>query len=87
MTTLKPSGSVTAKIFPHPMNTWYAVAWDHEVNRKGILSRTIADQPMALYRKADGRRSPWPTRAGTVWPRCRWASSSVTRRSRAPTTA
>ncbi len=55
MTTLKPSGSVTAKIFPHPLNTWYAVGWDHEVNRKGILSRTIADQPMAFYRTADGR--------------------------------
>ena len=55
MTTLKPSGSVTAKIFPHPLNTWYAVAWDHEVNRKGIVSRRVADQPMALYRTADGR--------------------------------
>lgn len=55
MTTLKPSGSVTAKIFPHPLNTWYAVAWDHEVNRKEILSRTIADQPMAFYRTTDGR--------------------------------
>jgi phenylpropionate dioxygenase-like ring-hydroxylating dioxygenase large terminal subunit len=55
MTSLKPSGSVTAKIFPHPLNAWYAVAWDHEVNRQQILSRTIAGKPMAFYRTADGR--------------------------------
>ena len=31
MAGLMPSGSVTAKIFPYPLNAWYAVAWDHEV--------------------------------------------------------
>src|SRR3546814_9800689 len=29
--TLMPIGQVTAKLFPHPLNAWYAAAWDHEV--------------------------------------------------------
>ena len=55
MTTLSPPGSVTAKIFPHPLNAWYAVAWDHEVTAQAPLARTVADLPMALYRTEDGR--------------------------------
>src|SRR3954454_77929 len=46
---------VNAKIFPHPLNAWYAAAWDHEVNRKQILARTIGGRPMALYRTEAGR--------------------------------
>jgi vanillate O-demethylase monooxygenase subunit len=46
---------VTAKIFPYPLNAWYAVGWDHEVTAKGILARTVAGRPMALYRTAAGR--------------------------------
>ncbi|MCX4911706.1 aromatic ring-hydroxylating dioxygenase subunit alpha, partial [Streptomyces sp. NBC_00878] len=34
---------------------WYAATWDHEVNRKAIFSRTIANRPLALYRTEDGR--------------------------------
>ena len=52
---LTPPGSVSAKIFPHPLNAWYAAAWDHEVTAKAPLARTIADRPMALYRTQDGR--------------------------------
>jgi vanillate O-demethylase monooxygenase subunit len=46
---------VNAKIFPHPLNAWYAAGWDWEVNRKQILARTIAGRPMALYRTEVGR--------------------------------
>ena len=46
--------AVTAKIFPHPLNAWYVVAWDHEVTAKGVVSRTVANKPMALYRTRDG---------------------------------
>ena len=55
MSTDVDQARVTAKIFPHPLNAWYAVAWDHEVTSKGLLARTIAGMPMALYRTADGR--------------------------------
>lgn len=46
---------VNAKIFPHPLNAWYAVAWDHELTPRGILARTVAGRPMALYRTESGR--------------------------------
>lgn len=46
---------VTARIFPAPHNTWYAAAWDHEVNHRGVLARTVAGKPLALYRTASGR--------------------------------
>jgi len=46
---------VRAKIFPHPLNAWYAAGWDHEVTAKGVLARTVAGKPLALYRTADGR--------------------------------
>ena len=55
MTDLMPSGRVTAKIFPHPLNAWYAVAWDHEATSKELLARTVAGKPMAIYRTGDGR--------------------------------
>jgi nitrite reductase/ring-hydroxylating ferredoxin subunit len=55
MAELMSSGRVAAKIFPHPLNAWYAVAWDHEVSARGVLSRTVAGKPMALYRTRDGR--------------------------------
>ncbi len=51
MTDLLPSGRVTAKIFPHPLNAWYAAAWDYEVTSKGLLERTVAGQPMAIYHR------------------------------------
>ncbi len=53
--TLMPTGQVTAKLIPHPLNAWYAAAWDHEVNSMGLLARTVASTPMALYRTSDGR--------------------------------
>ena len=50
-----PSARTTAKIFPYPLNAWYAAAWDHEVTNKAPLARTIAGRPMAIYRTGDGR--------------------------------
>ena len=50
MVDLMPSGRVTAKIFPHPLNAWYAVAWDHEVTSKGLLARTVAAKPFTDHR-------------------------------------
>ncbi|PWJ54392.1 vanillate demethylase subunit A [Quadrisphaera granulorum] len=52
---LAAPGQVNAKIFPFPLNAWYAAAWDHEVTSQKPLARTVAGQPMALYRTADGR--------------------------------
>lgn len=46
--------NTTAKLFAHPRNAWYAVAWDHEVTHGGILARRICDTPMAIYRTAEG---------------------------------
>jgi phenylpropionate dioxygenase-like ring-hydroxylating dioxygenase large terminal subunit len=36
-----------------PMNAWYVAAWDAEVGRS-LLSRTICNRKMVLYRKLDG---------------------------------
>lgn len=36
-------------------NTWYVAAWDKEVTREGLFSRTIAGVPVLLYRRDDGR--------------------------------
>ncbi len=46
---------VNAKIFPFPLDAWYAVAWDHEVSHRTIMARTVAGRPMALYRTESGR--------------------------------
>jgi vanillate O-demethylase monooxygenase subunit len=35
-------------------NAWYVVAWTHELEAGRILARTVIDQPLALYRTADG---------------------------------
>jgi phenylpropionate dioxygenase-like ring-hydroxylating dioxygenase large terminal subunit len=53
--TALAQGTVAAKIFPHPVNAWYALAWDHEVTSRSILARTVANRPMAVYRTDDGR--------------------------------
>ena len=34
-------------------NSWYVAAWDREVGRS-LLSRTLLEQPVLLYRKQDG---------------------------------
>lgn len=55
MTSVAPKLTTTAKILPHPLNAWYVAAWDHEVTSKAIISRTLANKPLALYRTQDGR--------------------------------
>ena len=37
-----------------PLNAWYAAAYDVEVKRQ-LLSRTICNKPVVLYRKANGK--------------------------------
>jgi len=37
----------------HPLNAWYAAAYDVEVKRE-LLSRTVCNQKMVLYRQQDG---------------------------------
>ncbi len=49
--------SLTSKLFAHPRNAWYVAAWDHEVTSKEPLARTVAGQPLALWRTAEGRPS------------------------------
>src|SRR5581483_7690444 len=36
-------------------NAWYVAAWEHEIEPGRIVARTIIDQPLVLYRTADGR--------------------------------
>ncbi len=36
-------------------NCWYVAAWDHEVHRLQLMRRILLDEPVALYRKADGK--------------------------------
>ncbi|MEP7088572.1 MAG: aromatic ring-hydroxylating dioxygenase subunit alpha [Nocardioidaceae bacterium] len=49
--------SLASKLFAHPRNAWYVAAWDHEVTSKEPLARTVAGQPLALWRASDGRPS------------------------------
>ena len=35
-------------------NTWYVAAWDTEVTKEGMFSRTIIGTPVLMYRKEDG---------------------------------
>ena len=35
-------------------NTWYVAAWDKEVTKEGLFSRTIIGVPVLMYRKDDG---------------------------------
>lgn len=35
-------------------NCWYVAAWDHELLSDTLLSRTILEEPLLLYRLADG---------------------------------
>ena len=53
--TVEASSTHTAKLLTYPMNAWYVAAWDYEVTAKGILARTVAGRPLALYRTGDGR--------------------------------
>src|SRR5690554_4517208 len=46
--------STTKKRLPFPKNCWYPAAWDEELSTDGILGRTIAGAPLALYRTDDG---------------------------------
>ena len=53
--TVEASSTSTAKLLTYPLNAWYVAAWDYEITAKGILARTIAGRPLALYRTQDGR--------------------------------
>ena len=35
-------------------NCWYVIAWDHEVPRDGLFTRTVLGEAILLYRTADG---------------------------------
>jgi vanillate O-demethylase monooxygenase subunit len=35
-------------------NCWYVAAWDHEVHRLQPMRRVLLNEPVVLYRKADG---------------------------------
>ena len=55
MTVAATRTTSTAKLLSHPLDAWYVAGWDHEITGKGILSRTVAGRPLALYRTEDGR--------------------------------
>lgn len=35
-------------------NCWYVIAWDHEVPRDGLFTRTVLGEPILLYRTSAG---------------------------------
>ena len=35
-------------------NAWYVAAWSDDIGDEAVVARTIMDEPIALYRKADG---------------------------------
>jgi vanillate O-demethylase monooxygenase subunit len=35
-------------------NCWYVIAWDHEVPAGGLLARSVLNEPIVVFRKADG---------------------------------
>ncbi len=39
---------------PWPLNAWYQAAWATEIEEGQILARTLLDEPVVLYRDADG---------------------------------
>ncbi len=51
----KGDGLVMTKTKTFPLNAWYIAAWSHEVGRREILARTVCNNPMAMWRKADGQ--------------------------------
>lgn len=36
-------------------NTWYVAAWDHEITKDGLFSRTIIGTPVLMYRDSAGQ--------------------------------
>lgn len=55
---------------PYLRNAWYVAAWDHELE-KGILARTIMDEPICIFRDADGK-------VGAVEDRCCHRGAALT---------
>jgi vanillate O-demethylase monooxygenase subunit len=35
-------------------NCWYVIAWDHEVPADGLLARSVLNEPIIVFRRADG---------------------------------
>jgi vanillate O-demethylase monooxygenase subunit len=35
-------------------NCWYVIARDHEVPAGGLLARSVLNEPIIVFRKADG---------------------------------
>ena len=35
-------------------NCWYVIAWDHEVPAEGLFSRVVLNEPILVFRTADG---------------------------------
>jgi vanillate O-demethylase monooxygenase subunit len=39
---------------PYLRNAWYVAAWSDDIGDEALVARTIMDEPIVLYRKADG---------------------------------
>ncbi len=39
---------------PYLRNAWYVAAWSDDIGDEALAARTIMDEPIVLYRKADG---------------------------------
>jgi phenylpropionate dioxygenase-like ring-hydroxylating dioxygenase large terminal subunit len=39
---------------PYLRNAWYVAAWSDSIGDGVLVARTVMDEPIVLYRKADG---------------------------------
>src|SRR5207244_669445 len=62
---------------PFVMNSWYVVAWPHEIVADKVFARTVCNEAMVLWRNADAALSPdiqarndhpdWTSAGGTTY--------------------
>ena len=46
---------MTRKTPKYVRNTWYAAAWEHELNNpQNLLARTICEEPLVFYKTGEG---------------------------------
>ena len=56
-------------------NTWYVAAWPKEIGPRTLLGRTILNEPVLMYRKADGTPVAIGTPVRTALRPCTWVST------------
>jgi len=67
-------------------NDWYVAMWGDDLPREQVMGRTILNEAVALFRKADGSVARWPIAARIASRRCIWARLSPATTFSAPIT-